>query len=467
MTKRPIAWTITAIIASALSADLARAEETKLVVDGVTLSTRILRIDSSIPARRISKNNAEIHYELDVPAGKSGTLVLHLAGIDRIIAEKNGGFVMFRSGLNKKLSARKFAFQSIGDQHGLTVSVLGDVAGEISIVQPPTKEITKEWARSLNVHIPWKAAGSKKSILRITIRGFRGDALIALGKLPGADKSGSRSEAGISVAKKPVVPKPPTDAAAKRYKDHWQFFSGNRRAFKPLLADCRETTARFGYMYGRHGNTYMDAGLGGDILLHDIGKPDTGRWTISGRGLFSMRLNARENSAPVQNTDYIGGMALGYQKGKNSYELFVYHQSSHLGDEITDWGTRRRIDYVRETVRLLWSRQCGPVRVYAGPSFNVTGEPTPIKGKITLQGGAEYVFKLCKAPMYLAGDIQSKHENNYDLNFTGQIGLFLKDPKKNRHRPRLFLEFFNGFSNMGQFYRDRETYIMLGLGYDF
>ena len=48
-----------------------------------------------------------------------------------------------------------------------------------------------------------------------------------------------------------------------------------------------------------------------------------------------------------------------------------------------------------------------------------------------------------------------------------EIIEFLKDPKKNRHRPRLFLEFFNAFSNMGQFYRDRETYIMLGLGYDF
>ena len=70
-------------------------------------------------------------------------------------------------------------------------------------------------------------------------------------------------------------------------------------------------------------------------------------------------------------------------------------------------------------------------------------------------------------PFYAALDLQSKEENDWCPNLTVQTGMFLGTPDSPLHRARVFLEFFNGRSNMGQYYNVRERYFLLGLGYDF
>ena len=247
----------------------------------------------------------------------------------------------------------------------------------------------------------------------------------------------------------------------------WEFWTGTDRAFKPLLADQREASARLGFMYGRHAQKLLDAAIGGDLVIADRRFDANRRLTVSGRGLFTVRLNTCESSAPVLNSDYFGGVAVGYRTGDDEFELYVFHQSAHLGDEILENGERRRIDYSRESVRLLWSHRFGPVRVYGGPTVNVRAWPSDIAGKVTLQAGSEFRFNACGRPMYLAADLQSRQENGWDVNFTGQYGIELGDPKKLKNLPRIFVEIFNGFSNMGQYYDDRESSVMLGMGYNF
>ena len=93
-------------------------------------------------------------------------------------------------------------------------------------------------------------------------------------------------------------------------------------------------------------------------------------------------------------------------------------------------------------------------------------DPEAIEGKVTLQGGAEYRFNAFGQKMFAAVDLQSKQENGWRVNVTAQAGVYLADPEVSWfRRPRVYVEFFDGYSNMGQFWNVRDTYIMLGLGF--
>jgi len=248
----------------------------------------------------------------------------------------------------------------------------------------------------------------------------------------------------------------------------WQWFSDNGRVFSSLLADPQEARLTVGYLKNKHGDSFLDMGFGGDAPLMYRGKKGDDETSVTVRGLISSRFQFFSQSFDQLNADYIGGVALGRKWFDHSIELFLYHESSHLGDEMLERGERTRIDYSRETIRLLYSGNLDKaLRIYCGPSINLNGKPADIRRKWTLQAGLERSFTLQNVPLYAALDLQSKEEVGWDLNLATQIGVYLGDPGKVHRQQRLFLELFNGFSNMGQFYDERELFVRLGIALDF
>lgn len=69
--------------------------------------------------------------------------------------------------------------------------------------------------------------------------------------------------------------------------------------------------------------------------------------------------------------------------------------------------------------------------------------------------------------MFVALDLQSRQEHDWSPNVAAKWGVWLGNPRKVGNRQWAFLSFFNGFSNMGQFYDVRETCGLLGVGYRF
>jgi len=218
-------------------------------------------------------------------------------------------------------------------------------------------------------------------------------------------------------------------------------------------------------MAGRHGDTFLDVVLGGDFGLARQDYAPGDALSITARTVVTSRFDTGSPSFNQLNTDYLGGLAVGRQFGDDAWEVWVYHQSSHLGDETLDLGIRRRIDYAREAVRLLWSHDFGPLRLYGGPTYNVTGERF-LRRRTTLQLGSEYRFEYWGRPMYVAADLQSRSEVDFRPSLATQWGMELGDPAKVRNRPRLFLEFYTGYSNMGQFWNAYENSAMVGVGYN-
>ncbi len=248
----------------------------------------------------------------------------------------------------------------------------------------------------------------------------------------------------------------------------WEHFSDKGRVFEPLLADPREAQLRIGYLKDKHGDSFFDLGFGADATLLYGQLAENREVSVTVRGLIASRFEFFSESFDLFNTDYRGGLAIGHREGSESFEIFVYHQSSHLGDEILERGDRTRIDYSRETFRFLYSTtRIDGWRVYGGPSLHYRADPKDIQGRTTLQLGLEHTFTIMNTPAYVAVDMQSKHENDWDIKLAAQFGIGLGKHENFRNHQRLFVEVFNGFSEMGQFYDERELYVLAGISLNF
>ncbi len=251
---------------------------------------------------------------------------------------------------------------------------------------------------------------------------------------------------------------PAQDAALGK----WALWPDGGPVFSPAKADPRAPHLRFGFMYNK-GRLYMDINAGGDLGVFSYEWSPEERLTVTARGVFTSRFDVASESFDLLNMDFIGGVAVGYKHGPHEIETFIHHQSSHLGDEILFKG-RKLFDYSREGIRALYAFRWNGFRFYGGGMFNVHAWPVELQYKFTAQLGAEYNFKLFNQPMFAAADFQSRQENDWSVNTSFQLGVELGDPAKTKTRQFVFFEAFQGYSNMGQYWKEWESYQMIGIG---
>ena len=245
----------------------------------------------------------------------------------------------------------------------------------------------------------------------------------------------------------------------------WTFFDDDGRAFAPLRADQREAQFRMNFMKNTlAGDKLWDLVFGGDLGLLQYKKAADDWSSLTVRGLISTRFEFFSESFNQLNADYVGGLAWGQRKGKYTQELFYYHQSSHLGDEVMQLG-RARIDYSRETLRWMLARDCKDWRTYGGSAGITRAEPNVLQGKLWLQAGLEYKPETC--PFFAAVDLQSHQEHGRWVNHTVVLGVEMGSPIKTIRRQRFQLEYYHGYSHMGQYYNEKEENVSFGIGFNF
>ena len=423
------------------------------------IATKIASVRVSPETAQLETTNlADGSWSLAVTGNgdKQGTVTLTITPADRITYVQGEHAVSRKLPAVGKLELRTTALvcQSRKTQQGLQVSLQRGGFTRPITVQPAV-------GGSVTVSIPFN--GPAMSLL---VHGVTGDASIALEEAPvfaGTIAAAPRTAhaAGADPSAQDIMPEEPETVVGE-----WQWFSGNRRAFAPMLADPEETVTHLGYMIDENSCKLGDFGIGGDIVVLDFAPDEESLLTFSIRGLLTGRLDWSLDSNPIVDSDYIGGLAVGYETGPWEFELYFYHESSHLGDEmITEYGAVR-IDYSKEVLRFLAARRFfdDSLRVYGGVSCIVNGTPNALDGTFEFQLGGEYTFDLWGVPMFAAVDLQTQQANDWYLNTNAQYGIFLN---RSVHRPRIYLEFYHGYSNMGQFWNQKETHGMIGFGYDF
>jgi Protein of unknown function (DUF1207) len=241
--------------------------------------------------------------------------------------------------------------------------------------------------------------------------------------------------------------------------------------FAPLIADPR--WPHFSAVYQRF---HEDARLG-NAAIASLGETFSlvrgplgekgGAWEVGIQaGVFSL-FDLDAPSSDLVNTDYIVGFPFAYRARNFSALARFYHQSSHLGDEFLIENRVERVNLSYEAIDLRLSYEVTDwLRLYGGGGYIVRGDPSDLEPWSTQAG-----FELRSPRAFFGGtlrplgalDTQYREQNNWHTDLSVRAGVQFEQLAILDRRIQLLLEYFNGYSPNGQFYRDKIEYIGLGL----
>lgn len=156
-----------------------------------------------------------------------------------------------------------------------------------------------------------------------------------------------------------------------------------------------------------------------------------------------------------------------------AWKLAVFHLSAHVGDEYAERTGRRRAGYTREELQaavawraaLRWRLYGEAAWGYVLRADDAAGRELQEPGR--LEAGVEYDGPLRllsgRAGWFAAVDATAYQESDWRPDVTVHAGLSF--PKRER-RWRLGVLLYDGRVPLGEFFRDEESYVGLGLWLD-
>ncbi|HXD97798.1 MAG TPA: DUF1207 domain-containing protein [Candidatus Acidoferrum sp.] len=243
--------------------------------------------------------------------------------------------------------------------------------------------------------------------------------------------------------------------------------------FKPLIADPR--WPHFAASYQR----YI-----GDRQLKDVAAVSFGEtftlwrdklspvtaWEFGVQaGVFAV-FDLDAESKDLVNADYFAALPVSFRHEGFSSMLRVFHQSSHLGDEFLLRTKTERVNLSVEGVDLKVSYEFGdPLRIYAGGGYLFDREPASLD-PWSVQYGVEFISPWPSRDKrwrpVVAADVQHREENDWSADLSLRAGIQIDGVLASRNL-QILLEYFQGHSPNGQFYKDRIEYFGLGAHFHF
>ncbi len=250
--------------------------------------------------------------------------------------------------------------------------------------------------------------------------------------------------------------------------------------FKPLLADPR--WAHFSAAY-RHflndnfdGRSIAAVSFGETIPFYrgNFGRSHAQWETGLQAGVFS-DFNLGASSSDLVNTDFIASIYSSVRANQFSAFGRIYHQSSHLGDEFllrkvnNSTFERVNLSYEGADLRLSYEFPYG-VRLYGGGGGLFHKEPSALKVWMT-QYGAEFrsPWRIEYGSMrpIAAADFKNYQENNWSTDVSARAGVEFGNFQALGRKLQILIEYFNGHSASGQFFKNKVEYIGVGAHYHF
>lgn len=243
--------------------------------------------------------------------------------------------------------------------------------------------------------------------------------------------------------------------------------------FKPLLADLKEPRFYLSYRRYNYQSENINAGAGGygEIfgLYRKVDHAAGTAWQASFGGGIHSQFNLDARSFALVNTDYTIGFPVTSRKGRDSYRLALYHQSSHLGDEYLLQTKADRLELSYEAINFIASREWTEWRMYGGGEYLVHKVPGNLR-PLSLQAGIEYygTASIVGRGRPVGGlDVKIDQEHDWAVNTSFKAGLQFDSSEANGRLIRLLLEGYKGYAPHGQFYTSRIAFYGLGLALGF
>jgi hypothetical protein len=244
--------------------------------------------------------------------------------------------------------------------------------------------------------------------------------------------------------------------------------------FQPLIADPKQPrffVSFFSFASSGEQYTMASVGFGETFGLYRLfGSREGDGLQVSVEGALFAQFNMSTPSFNLQNADYTVGIPVTYRYGDNSLRLRIYHQSSHLGDELLlSANPPNRVNLSFEAVELIYSRDWHGWRVYGGGEYLIDKDPADLK-PLSAHWGIEYRGStplMWNARPIVGVDMKSLQEHDWSLDTSVKAGLEFGHFKAGQRSLSLFAEWYKGFDPHGQFYIHKVEYYGLGVALGF
>lgn len=282
---------------------------------------------------------------------------------------------------------------------------------------------------------------------------------------------------------------PPEDEALRqKYVDRPRisgiWFPQMTELYLPMIADPRNVTYSLGWRSGDRviGKKTIAVSLGDDFPVYrwlDVYGGDlqigieAGIWSV-----FNMDPdpNTANGWGELVNTDFYAGIPISYARGPWSFRLRGYHISSHLGDEyMVDHPETVRVNPSIEAVDLFTSYQATEaIRFYWGPGCVVHSDPTFKWQPFYIAYGTEARFfgaKFHRQRLYgtcfIALFLKNSQEHDYNFDGTYRAGYEFSKLQGIGRKFRLYVGYHHGYSEEGQFSKEKTRYFEFSMNYGF
>lgn len=279
---------------------------------------------------------------------------------------------------------------------------------------------------------------------------------------------------GLSIVVKPVsIEKPGVVAKLAGITGEGETFPTGD-LFRPLLADPKQP--QFFVSINNSNSlgtphTMASVGFGETFGLYKwYGSREGNGLQLSLEGALFAQFQLDSPSSDLINADYTIGFPLTYRFDDNSLRFRVYHQSSHLGDELLlRANPPNRVNLSYEALELLYSREWRGFRAYGGGEYLVHKEPSDLK-PLSAHWGVEYRGNdplLWSGRPVIGVDLKNMEEHDWAVDTSIKAGLEFGHPNPGQRRLRVMLEWYEGYDPHGQFYVNKVDYFGLGVSLGF
>jgi hypothetical protein len=240
--------------------------------------------------------------------------------------------------------------------------------------------------------------------------------------------------------------------------------------FEPLIADPKQQYSYLSlHTFEMEDGESFTAGAVGYSADFGLARWGGGNWQSSVQGGLFAQFNMETESHDLLNADYTFGLALTHRNGRRSERFRLYHQSSHLGDELLINNRQflsNRVNFSYEALEALVSYEWSGLRLYGGGQYVLHRVPASYD-RAMLQTGAEFYLGEGSWDLpgrYIAGlDIKGYEEQHWDPSLSVKAGIERGHKGSGNRRVRLLLEYYRGHMPYGQFYDQRMTSYGAGL----
>jgi hypothetical protein len=246
------------------------------------------------------------------------------------------------------------------------------------------------------------------------------------------------------------------------------------QVFRPLAADPGEPRSFVSVLRAHTATdrvTVASVGFGTNFgVIRWPGEAPGEGWQTGIFGVVFSQFNLSASADDLINSDFVIGVPLAVKRGALSARLRLWHQSSHLGDElILHGGAPPRVDLSMEVVDgvLAWER--GGWRGYGG-AYRVLSRDSQQIGRGGVHAGIDYAGA---SPAFAGGrliggvDVKWFEETDWDAGVSAKLGLEFGPPHPQRRGLTVLLEAYDGFAPFGQFTSQKVRYAGLALQFDF